>query len=149
MAGSGVWSDAADSLGRVLADLQKIGDEGGSAAALSVQTVRIDDKGHGFQAVYQYLLPTLQPLVSLAVVMLMSAFMLAQREDLRNRLVRLAGAEDIQQTTAAFDDAGFRVGRQLLTQLALNMSLGLIMGTGLWLIGLPSCLLYTSDAADD
>ncbi|MGB4874386.1 MAG: AI-2E family transporter [Candidatus Competibacter sp.] len=142
MAGSGVWSNAADSLGRVLADLQKIGGEGGSAVASSVQTVRVDDREHGFQAVYQYLLPALQPLVSLLVVMLMSAFMLAQREDLRNRLIRLAGAEDIQQTTAAFDDAGFRVGRQLLTQLALNMSLGLIMGTGLWLIGLPSPFLW-------
>ena len=53
MAGSGVWSNAADSLGRVLADLQKIGGEGGSAVASSVQTVRVDDQDHGFQAVYQ------------------------------------------------------------------------------------------------
>ena len=143
MAGSNVFSEAADSLARAMSDLQKIGDEGKEAAdAQKVQTVRIDNNPHGFEAVYQYLQPTLQPLASLVVVLLLAAFMLAQREDLRNRVIRLAGTEDLQQTTAAFDDAGFRVGRQLLTQLAVNISLGLIMGTGLWLIGLPSPFLW-------
>lgn len=140
LAGSNVWKEAADSLANVLADLQKIGTD--DAAAKTVQTVRIDQQAHGFQAFYQYLQPVLQPLVSLVIVMLLSAFMLVEREDLRNRLIRLAGAEDIQQTTAAFDDAGYRVGRQLLTQLAVNISLGLTLGTGLWFIGLPSPFLW-------
>ena len=134
---SSVFSNAADSLARALTELEKIGGD-----APAVQTVRIDNKPHGFEAIQRYLTPALQPVASLAVVLLMTAFMLAQREDLRNRVIRLAGAEDIQQTTAALDDAGFRVGRQLLTQLAVNIALGLIIGTGLWLIGLPSPYLW-------
>ena len=140
LAGGNVFSAATDSLTRALTDLQKLG--GGETAAAPVPTVRIDNEPQGFEAVSQYLQPVLQPLASLVVVLLLAGFLLAQREDLRNRVIRLAGAEDIQQTTAAFDDAGFRVGRQLLTQLAVNISLGLIMGTGLWLIGLPSPFLW-------
>ncbi|MER2528158.1 MAG: AI-2E family transporter [Candidatus Competibacter denitrificans] len=132
-----VFSTAAESMARALTELEKIGGD-----APAVQTVRIDNKPRGFEAIQRYLTPALQPVAALAVVLLMTAFMLAQREDLRNRVIRLAGAEDIQQTTAAFDDAGFRVGRQLLTQLAVNITLGLIMGTGLWLIGLPSPFLW-------
>lgn len=140
---SNAFGEAADSLTRALADLEKIaGPDQEAAKTPRVQTVRVDDTSHGFKAVAEYLQPALQPLAILAVVSLLAAFMLAKREDLRNRLVRLAGAEDIQQTTAAFDDAGFRVGRQLLTQLAVNISLGLVMGTGLWLIGLPSPYLW-------
>ena len=142
MVGSNVFGQAADSLARAMTDLEKMGGEDKKASAASVQTVRLDEKPQGFANLAQYLTPVLQPVASLLVVLLLAAFMLAQREDLRNRLIRLAGTEDIQQTTAAFDDAGFRVGRQLLTQLAVNISLGLIVGTGLWLIGLPSPFLW-------
>ncbi len=142
MTGSSVWSDAADSLARVLTEIEKIGSDEAKAAAPAVPTVRIDNKQQGLDVITQTLQTALQPLASLLIVLLLSAFMLAAREDLRNRVIRLAGAEDIQQTTAAFDDAGFRVGRQLLTQLAVNMSLGLIIGTGLWIIGLPSPYLW-------
>jgi predicted PurR-regulated permease PerM len=48
------------------------------------------------------------------------AFILLQREDLRNRLVRLAGSGDIQRTTAALDDAGKRLSKLFLTQIIFN-----------------------------
>ena len=65
-----------------------------------------------------------------------------QREDLRNRFVRLVGAQDLQHTTAALGDAGKRLSRLFLTQLALNAGFGLVIGTGLWLIGVPSAPLW-------
>ncbi|MBL8258693.1 MAG: AI-2E family transporter [Candidatus Competibacteraceae bacterium] len=141
MAQPGVFGNAADALERVLANLQKIGDTE-TATRQAAQTVRVDDQAHGLIALYQYLEPALLPVGSLLVVLLLTTFMLAEREDLRNRIFRLAGTEDIQQTTAAFDDAGFRVGRLLLMQLILNMTLGLIISLGLWLIGLPSPFLW-------
>jgi hypothetical protein len=61
---------------------------------------------------------------------------------LRNRLVRLAGSRDLQRTTAAIDDAGQRLSRLFLTQLALNAGFGLVIGTGLWFIGVPSAPLW-------
>jgi hypothetical protein len=59
-------------------------------------------------------------------------FFLLQREDLRDRFIRLAGAGDLRRTTIALDDAARRLSRYLLTQTAINTSLGVVVGTGLW-----------------
>jgi predicted PurR-regulated permease PerM len=75
-------------------------------------------------------------------VVIFVIFILIQRQDLRNRLVRLAGAHDLQRTTAALDDAGQRLSRLFLTQLALNTGFGLVIGLGLWVIGVPSAPLW-------
>ena len=82
------------------------------------------------------------PLATSGIVLIFVIFILAQRQDLRNRLVRLAGSRDIQRTTAAFDDAAHRLSRLFLTQVALNASFGLVVGAGLWFIGVPSAPLW-------
>ena len=61
---------------------------------------------------------------------------------MRNRLIKLAGSHDLQKTTAALDDAARRLSRLFLSQLALNAGLGLAVGTGLWIIGIPSAALW-------
>ena len=76
------------------------------------------------------------------IVVIFVIFILLQREDLRNRLIRLAGAHDLQKTTLAIDEAGYRLSRLLLAQLALNAGFGLIIGLGLWVIGVPSAPLW-------
>ena len=58
-------------------------------------------------------------------------FILVQREDLRNRLIRLGGTRDIQRTTAALDDAASRLSRLFLMQLVINAGFGLVIGLGL------------------
>ena len=50
-------------------------------------------------------------------------FILYQREDLRDRLIRLVGTGQINVTTQALDDAGHRVSRYLAAQLAVNVML--------------------------
>ena len=74
--------------------------------------------------------------------MIFVIFILMQMQDLRNRLVRLAGSQDLQRTTAAIDDAGQRLSRLFLTQLALNAGFGVVIGAGLWVIGVPSAALW-------
>jgi predicted PurR-regulated permease PerM len=86
--------------------------------------------------------PLLSPLTRTGVVVIFVAFILLQREDLRHRLVRLAGSEDIQRTTAALDDAGKRLSKLFLTQIIFNAMFGLAIGTGLELIGVPSAPLW-------
>src|SRR6185295_3953352 len=86
--------------------------------------------------------PLIHPLTTTGIVVIFVIFILLQRQDLRNRLVRLAGAQDLQRTTAALDDAGQRLSRLFLTQLALNAGCGLVIGIGLWLIGVPSAPLW-------
>lgn len=86
--------------------------------------------------------PLLQPLTTTGIVLIFTIFILVQRQDLRNRLVRLAGSHDIQRTTAALDDAGERLSRLFLTQLIFNACFGLTIGIGLFLIGVPSAPLW-------
>jgi AI-2E family transporter len=76
------------------------------------------------------------------IVVIFIVFILLQRQDLRNRLVRLAGSRDLQRTTAAIDDAAQRLSQLFLTQLTLNASFGLVIGIGLWIIGVPSPALW-------
>jgi predicted PurR-regulated permease PerM len=103
--------------------------------------VRQPDPG-ALQTVVALITPLVHPLTTTGVVIIFVIFILIQRQDLRNRLVRLAGARDLQRTTAAIDDAGQRLSRLFLTQLALNAGFGLVIGTGLWFIGVPSAPLW-------
>ncbi|MGA8171546.1 MAG: AI-2E family transporter [Methylocystis sp.] len=82
------------------------------------------------------------PLTTSAIVVIFLIFILGQRQDLRNRLVRLVGSSDIPRTTAAFDDAAQRLSRLFLTQLTVNSGFGFVTGVGLWIIGVPSAPLW-------
>ena len=86
--------------------------------------------------------PLLHPLATTGIIIIFVIFILLQREDLRNRLIRLAGSHDLQRTTAALDDAAARLSRLFLIQLLLNGTFGVVIGTGLWLIGIPSAILW-------
>ena len=86
--------------------------------------------------------PVLQPLATLGIVLIVLVFVLAQREDLRDRMIRLFGSSDLHRTTLAMDDAARRLSRYFVTQLALNAGFGTVIGLGLWAIGVPSPLLW-------
>ncbi|MDP1866724.1 MAG: AI-2E family transporter, partial [Bradyrhizobium sp.] len=61
--------------------------------------------------------PLIQPLTTTGIVVIFVIFILMQRQDLRNRFIRLAGSQDMQRTTAALDDAGQRLSRLFLNQI--------------------------------
>jgi predicted PurR-regulated permease PerM len=86
--------------------------------------------------------PLLHPLMTSGIVIIFVIFTLLQREDLRNRLIKLAGSHDLQKTTVALNDAAQRLSRLFLSQLALNSAFGLVIGTGLWFISIPSAVLW-------
>src|SRR3954471_14866050 len=86
--------------------------------------------------------PLLHPLTTTGLVAIFVVFILLQREELRNRLIKLAGSHDLQKTTAAMDDAAGRLSRLFLTQLALNSAFGVVLGIGLSLIRTPSAVLW-------
>ena len=86
--------------------------------------------------------PLVSPLATTGIIVIFVIFILIQREDLRNRLIRLAGSGDLQRTTAALDDAAGRLSRLFLDQLLINTGFGLLIGAGLWLIGIPSAVLW-------
>ena len=84
----------------------------------------------------------LSPLGNLLLVLIVAVFVLLQKEDLRDRLIRLFGSTDLHRTTLAMNDAGRRLSTYFLTQVAINAAFGLIIGFGLFLIGVPSPVLW-------
>src|ERR1700761_7339264 len=86
--------------------------------------------------------PLVSPLATTGIIVIFVIFILIQREDLRNRLIRLAGSKDLQRTTAALDDAAARLSRLFLNQLLINSGFGVLIGVGLWIIGVPSPALW-------
>jgi predicted PurR-regulated permease PerM len=86
--------------------------------------------------------PLVAPFTTSAIIVVFLIFFLFQREDLRNRFIRLVGSDDLERTTAALDDAGQRLSKLFLTQLILNAVFGVVIGTGLAIIGVPSSPLW-------
>lgn len=84
----------------------------------------------------------LAPVAILAVTLLLMGFVLMQREDLRDRALRLAGTRDLHRTTRLMQEATTRVGRFLLMLILVNGIFGTGMGLGLWLLGVPNAPLW-------
>ena len=84
----------------------------------------------------------LRPLATAFVVLVFVIFILLGREDLRDRVLRLAGSSRLYMTTQALDDAARRVSRYLLMQFAVNGTYGALVGVGLLLIGIPHPLVW-------
>jgi predicted PurR-regulated permease PerM len=91
--------------------------------------------------------PLLKPLTTTGIVFVVLIFILLQREDLRDRMIRLFGSSDLHRTTGAMDDAARRLSRYFLIQLGLNAAFGVMIGVGLWAIGVPSPVLWGVFAA--
>jgi predicted PurR-regulated permease PerM len=94
------------------------------------------------EALVAMLSPLAAPFTTTGIVVIFLTFFLFQREDLRDRFIRLAGSGDLERTTAALDDAGGRLGRLFATQLVLNAIFGAVIGLGLTVIGVPNAALW-------
>lgn len=84
----------------------------------------------------------LAPIATAGIIIVFVIFLLLQREDLRDRFIRLFGTRDVHRTTEAMTDAAQRVSRYLLMQLGINTLYGMTIGIGLYLIGVPHPLLW-------
>lgn len=86
--------------------------------------------------------PLLQPLATTGIVVIFLFFILLQREDLRDRFIRLAGGRDLQLTTQALEDGVKRLSRYFLMQCAINACFGATLCLGLAVIGVPNPVLW-------
>jgi predicted PurR-regulated permease PerM len=77
----------------------------------------------------------LSPLGTAGLVIIFMIFMLFQRQDLRDRLIRLIGHGQLHMTTTALDDAAHRISKYLMAQAVINGTYGIAISIGLWLIG--------------
>ncbi len=82
------------------------------------------------------------PVATAAIVTVFLIFLLLGRADMQERFIRLVSAGRYSLTNLAITDASKRVGRYLIIQLMVNTAYGVLFGTGLWLIGVPSAPLW-------
>ncbi|MHA6687357.1 AI-2E family transporter [Mesorhizobium sp. A556] len=88
------------------------------------------------------IVPLVSPFATAGLVVVVVIFMLLEREDLRDRFIRLVGYGDVHRTTEALQEAGKRVGHYLLMQLVVNTLYAVPIAAGLWLLGIPNALLW-------
>jgi predicted PurR-regulated permease PerM len=79
---------------------------------------------------------------SAVIVLVFTIFMLIRREDLRNRLISLAGEGHLHLVTQTLDDASARVSKYLFVQFVVNACYGIFIGVCLHFIGVPGALLW-------
>jgi CheY-like chemotaxis protein len=88
------------------------------------------------------LAPILKPIGDAGIVMVFTIYMLMNHEDLRNRMLLLAGVGRLNLMSQALNDASSRVSRFLVWQFVVNVCFGLLFGIGLWIIGVPDATLW-------
>jgi predicted PurR-regulated permease PerM len=104
--------------------------------------VEIVSRDNPVEALRSVIGPLLSPFATAGLILVVVVFMLLEREDLRDRFIRLVGYNDLHRTTQALQDAGDRVGRYLLTQLVVNTAYAVPIAIGLWWLGIPNALLW-------
>jgi predicted PurR-regulated permease PerM len=109
------------------------------AAPLPVEVV--EDRSP-IQVLQDLVLPLVSPIATTGLVVVVVIFMLLEREELRDRFIRLVGSNDLHRTTQVLREAGQRVGQYLLVQLLVNVIYAVPIALGLWLIGVPNALLW-------
>jgi predicted PurR-regulated permease PerM len=90
----------------------------------------------------RFISPMLGTLATTGIIIAFVFVILVQRKDLRDRLVRLAGSTDIPRTTEAIDEAVNRLSHLFLTQLVINTGFAILIGLGLWCLGIPGSFLW-------
>jgi predicted PurR-regulated permease PerM len=144
MPDTGPFGQAAQSLKDIAEELAQIPTAGKQPGTSSppVAVRVVEPNTNQLTAVWNLARPSLVPLASTAIVLIFAVFILIEKEDLRDRLLRLAGTGQLNRMTETLDDAAKRVSRYMLLQVSVNAGFGLIAGLGLYLIGVPNAALW-------
>jgi predicted PurR-regulated permease PerM len=112
-------------------------------SATEAQPVRVVDPNRTqLQSTAELLMRFLRPIGVIGVVIVFTIYLLMKREDLRHRILLLAGMGRINLMTQAIQDAAHRISQYLLFQAAVNVAYGICFGFGLFLIGVPNATLW-------
>ena len=140
--GSGVWQRAAATIKSIEAEVRdpKSGNE-----PLKIEVA--SNTNTPLMTFFEYTRSSVPSLVTGALALLLTLFILLQYQDLRDRMLRLMGPAEIGRSTQALNEAGEDLAHFLLLQSGLNAGFGLFVGTSLWIIGIPSAPLWGAIAA--
>ena len=99
-----------------------------------------------FEQAIAWVLRSLEPLATAGIIFIFVFLALLDIGDLRDRFLRLLG-RDFHRSTDAIEEAGARISKYLLMQLLVNVTYGVPLALGLWIIGVPGALLWGAVAA--
>lgn len=140
---SDMLRDLGEELGKATTPTEGETKSEGAAAAPEPVLVRIQQpEASPLQTLREVGGPLVAPIATAGLVVVFVIFMLLQREDLRDRILRLVGASDVARATEAMDDAAKRISRYLLMQLIINVLYGIPVGIGLYFLGVPNPILW-------
>ena len=148
-----VHSPAGQSLEKAFTAVEDIGADlatGAGNATPSVQKplpqaqpVRVVDPDRTqLESTAEFLMRFLRPIGTFGIVIVFTVYLLLKREDLRHRILLLAGIGHIRLMTQALEDAATRISQYLLFQATVNAAYGTLFGFGLFLIGIPNATLW-------
>ncbi|MFO1075710.1 MAG: AI-2E family transporter [Geminicoccaceae bacterium] len=144
-----VFEQTADLLRRMTSELDKVttadagkAATGGSTPPAPIPVQVLTPPSSPLLAIVELARLVAEPLATMGIMLLFIIFVLIERENLRDRFIRLFGATDMHRATEAMNEAGSRLGRYLLMQLLINVSYGTLFGLALFAIGVPNAQLW-------
>ncbi len=140
----GIMDRLSGAVERVGAELEKGAQSGSSSATPEREPLPVEvvTRQSPVDTLKNVIVPLVSPFATAGLIVVVVIFMLLEREDLRDRFIRLVGHRDLHRTTAALQDAGKRVGNYLLMQLVINTLYAVPITIGLWVLGIPNALLW-------
>jgi predicted PurR-regulated permease PerM len=136
-------TDFEDITGLAISSLTPVSATDTQQIPTQIQTVRVIDPDRSqLQATTELLMRFLRPIGTIGVVIVFTIYLLMKREDLRHRILLLAGMGRISLMTQALQEAATRISQYLFFQAAVNASYGILFGSGLYLIGIPDATLW-------
>jgi predicted PurR-regulated permease PerM len=136
-------TDFEDITGLAISSLTPVSSADTQQIPTQIQTVRVIDPDRSqLQATTELLMRFLRPIGTIGVVIVFTIYLLMKREDLRHRILLLAGMGRISLMTQALQEAATRISQYLFFQAAVNASYGILFGSGLYLIGIPDATLW-------
>jgi predicted PurR-regulated permease PerM len=116
----------------------------GTAPAAPIPVELHEPPPSSLQVVQRVLGSVWVPIETAGIVLVVLIFVLLEHESLRDRLIRIAGGNDIRRSTIAINDAGQRLSRFFVSQFAVNLGVGIVIGLGLAAAGLPHPFLWAA-----
>ena len=138
----GPFAKATETISGLLEEMENSKNAPISSPATPKPSLVVEQPGSTLDFVRNLLGQVISTLGTGAIVFVCVLFFLIDRDDIRDRLISLAGRERFHTTTQALNDAGKRVSSYLLMQLIVNVTYGIPIAIGLFFIGVPNAGLW-------
>src|SRR5437762_2687421 len=104
--------------------------------------VRVVNDQRNIAQRYKAFAPTVEVVFATFLVVVLVFFLMKEREQIRDKMLRLAGRAHLTVTTQAIGETSQRISRYLLTIAFLNVCFGILIGLGLFLLRVPHAPLW-------